>query len=124
MKKIIVLLSIIFITINLSAQKTDLIVGNWVFTKALNKEIDEAALAYLKTEVIGKWKFNFKSDGKFDTSMMGEKTSGTWNFDLNSNSVTISGAEGRSQEFKILKSTKSELILKLGLGEFLLTKIE
>ena len=124
MKKIIILLSFIFIAINLNAQKSDLIVGNWVFTKALNKEVDEAGLAYMKAEVIGKWKLNFKSDGKFDTSMMGEKTNGTWKFNSTSNSITISGIEGGPQEFKILKSTKNELALKFGLGEFLLTRIE
>ncbi len=124
MKKIILLLAFIFITIHLNAQKSDLIVGNWVFTKALNKGIDDAGLAYIKSEVIGKWKFNFKSDGKFDTYMRGEQTSGTWSFDSNSNSITTSGTEGGPQEFKILKSTKGELVLKLGLGEFLLTKIE
>ncbi|MGY3795718.1 lipocalin family protein [Aquimarina sp. 433] len=123
-KKTIILLSFIFITINLCAQKSNLIVGNWVFTKPLNKGIDEAGLAFLEAEVIGKWKINFKPDGKFDTTMMGEQTDGTWNFDSNSNSITISGKEGEPQKFKILKSTKSELILKLGLGEFLLTKIE
>ena len=124
MKKIIILLSFIFIAINLNAQKSDLIVGNWVFTKALNKEVDEAGLAYMKAEVIGEWKLNFKSDGEFDTSMMGEKTNGTWKFNSTSNSITISGIEGGPQEFKILKSTKNELALKLGLGEFLLTRIE
>ncbi|MDC3388904.1 DUF4923 family protein [Flavobacteriaceae bacterium] len=124
MKKIIILISFLFISINLTAQESDLIVGNWIFSKALNKNIDPAGLAYMKAEVIGKWKFNLKSNGKFDTSMMGEKASGTWAFNSTTNSITLSGIEGGSQEFKILKSTQNELALKLGLGEFLLTRIE
>ena len=54
--------------------------------------------------------------------MMGEKTSGDWK--LNSNRLTIYGVEGGNQELLILKSTKNELALKLGLGEFLLTRIK
>jgi hypothetical protein len=115
MKKILILISFVFVSINLIAQESDLIAGNWVFTKALND---------MKAEVIGKWKFNLKSDGKFETSMMGEKANGTWTFDSTSNSIILSGIEGGPQEFKILKSTKNELALKLGLGEFLLTRIE
>ena len=124
MKKILILISFVFISINLIAQESDLITGNWVFTKALNKDIDPAGLAYMKAEVIGKFKFNLKSDGKFDTFMMWEKASGTWTFNSTSNSIILSGIEGGPQEFKILKSTKNELALKLGLGEFLLTRIE
>jgi hypothetical protein len=124
MKKILILISFVFVSINLIAQESDLIAGNWVFTKALNEDIDPVGLAYMKAEVIGKWKFNLKSDGKFETSMMGEKANGTWTFDSTSNSIILSGIEGGPQEFKILKSTKNELALKLGLGEFLLTRIE
>ena len=124
MKKIILLLAFISITLNANAQESDLIVGNWVFTEALNEGIDEEGLAYIESEVIGKWKFNFKSDGKFDTSMKGQKANGTWSFDANSNAIKISSAEGSSREFKILKSTESELVLKLGFGEFLLTRVE
>ncbi len=124
MKKIFILLCFLFIVINVDAQNSDLIVGNWIFTKALNKGIDEAGKAYLEAEVIGKWNLDFKSDGKFNTSMMGEKTNGTWKFDSASKSIILSGVEGGPQKFKVLKSTQSELILKLGLGEFLLTKIE
>lgn len=52
------------------------------------------------------------------------KSSGTWKFDSSSNSIILFGIEGAPQELKILKSSQSELALKLGLGEFLLTRIE
>ena len=122
MKKTLIIILFLFLAININAQKSDLIVGKWVFTKALNKDIDKAGLAYMKAEIIGKWKLNFDSDGKFDTSMMGEKTTGTWKY--NSNSITLNGIEGGPLEFKILESTENKLALKLGLGEFLLTKTE
>ena len=124
MKKILLVISVFFLINNLCAQKSNLIIGDWVFTKALNKDIDEASLAYMRAEIIGKWKINFKSDGKFYTSMMGEKTIGNWKYNSKFNSITLTGMEGGSQEFKILKSTENQLALKLGLGEFLLTKTE
>ncbi|WP_203293573.1 lipocalin-like domain-containing protein [Luteirhabdus pelagi] len=124
MKKIIILISFLFISINSIAQEPDLIVGNWVFSEALNENIAPEQLAYIKAEIIGKWNLNFKSDGKFETSMMGEKTSGTWIFDADSKTIAVSGVEGGPLEFKILKSTQDELALKLGLGEFLLRRIK
>ena len=123
MKKLF-LLYILFIVFSINAQNPDPIFGNWVFTKALNKGIDEAGKKFLEAEVIGKWKFNFKSDGKFDTNMMGEIASGTWKFDETSKSIIITEIEGETQKFKVLKSTPNELILKLGLGEFILKKLE
>ena len=113
-----------FLAFNVKAQKSDLIIGKWVFTKALNKEVDAAGLAYMKAEVIGKWKFEFMSDGKFYTHMAGEKARGQWKLNTASNTLVISGVDGGPQEFKILKSTENELSLKLGLGEFLLTRIK
>ncbi|MEP5341776.1 MAG: hypothetical protein ABJL44_10460 [Algibacter sp.] len=95
-----------------------------MFTKALNKDIDEAGLAYIKAEVAGKWKLNFKADGKFDNYLMGEKATGEWKMDLNTNSLVLIGIEGRDEELKILKLTENEMALKLGLGEFLLTRIK
>jgi len=124
MKKLLFTLLLLTIPINLYAQKSDLIVGNWVFTKALNENIDEAGLAFMKAEVIGKWKFEFKSDGKFNTYMMGQKANGEWKLLSEANILVLNGVEGGPQEFKILKTSKNELALRLGLGEFLLTRIK
>tara|TARA_R110002020_G_C15768673_1_gene727920 strand:+ start:123 stop:359 length:237 start_codon:yes stop_codon:yes gene_type:complete len=78
MKKLLIVIIFIFISISLNAQSSDLIVGKWVFTKALNKEVDEAGLAYMNAEIIGKWKFEFYSDGEYITFIAGEKASGKW----------------------------------------------
>lgn len=123
-KQIVSILLFLFIVINMNAQKTDLIVGKWVFKKALNKEVDQTGLTFMKAQVIDKWKFIFLSSGKFETYMMQEKALGNWTLSLDSKSIILSGIEGGKKEFKILKSTTDELILKLGLGEFLLKKIE
>jgi len=122
-KRILYTLLFLFIATNINAQKTDLIAGKWVFKKALNKEVDEAGLTFMKAEVIDKWKFVFKSNGKFETYMMREKATGEWKLSPDSKNIILTGIEGGLQKFKILKSTKDELILKLGLGEFLLKKI-
>ncbi|WP_308993726.1 lipocalin family protein [Mariniflexile litorale] len=121
MKKILFTILLMFAVFNLSAQNSETIVGKWVFTKALNKGIDQAGMESLKTQVIGKWKFEFFANGKYDTFMMGEKTSGNWV--LKDQTLTLNGIEGDPQKLKILKSSKNELALKLGLGEFLLTRL-
>jgi hypothetical protein len=123
-KQIVSILLFLFIIINVNAQKTDLIIGTWVFKKALNKEIDKAGLAFMNAQVIDKWKFIFLSSGVFETYMMQEKASGNWTLSADSKSIILSGIEGGEKEFKILKSTKDELILKLGLGAFLLKRIQ
>ena len=124
MKKILITtLLLLFLVFTVKAQKSPLIIGKWVFTKALNKEVDAAGLAYMKAEVIGKWKMEFLPDGKFYTHMAGEKESGEWKLNTETNTLVIRGMEGGPQQFKILKSTENELSLKLGLGAFLLTRI-
>ena len=122
--KILYILFFLFIGTNINAQKADIIVGKWIFKKALNKEVDEAGMAFMKAEVIDKWKFNFKSNGKFETYMMREKATGEWKLSSDSKNIILTGIEGGLKEFEILKSNKDELILKLGLGEFLLKKIK
>ena len=123
-KKILYTLLFLFIVTKINAQKTDLIVGQWIFKKALNKEVDKAGLAFMKAEVIDKWKFVFKSNGEFETYMMREKATGKWKLSSDSKNIILTGIEDGLKEFRILKSTKDELILKLGLGEFLLKKIK
>lgn len=113
----------LFVAININAQQNDLIVGNWIFKKALNENIDEAGKTYIKAEVIDKWKLVFKPNGEFETYMMGEKETGEWKLTPDSKSIVLSGIEEGPTEFKILKSTENELALKLGLGEFLLNRI-
>ena len=122
--KILYILFFLFIGTNINAQKADIIVGKWIFKKALNKEVDEAGMAFMKAEVIDKWKFVFKSNGEFETYMMREKATGEWKLSSDSKNIILTGIEGGLKEFRILKSTKDELILKLGLGEFLLKKIK
>ncbi|MFD2517608.1 lipocalin family protein [Salinimicrobium flavum] len=123
MKTLITLLFLL-VAINSNAQSTDLIVGDWIFKKALNENIDEAGLAQIKAEVIDKWKFVFKPNGEFETYIMDEKGTGKWKLTSDSKSIVLTGMEESPMELKILSSTENELVLKLGLGEFLLKKID
>lgn len=116
-------LLLLTLAFSVNAQRSDLIVGNWVFKDALNKEIDEAGRAYIEAEVIDKWKFSFHPNGLFETSMMGEKETGEWKLSSDSKGIILVGMEGEPTEFKILKATEKELTLKLGLGEFVLRRI-
>ena len=122
--KIFFTLLFLSLTINAKAQDSDLIAGKWVFKKALNKEVDEAGQASLKAEVIDKWKLVFQPDGIFETYIMGEKAVGKWKLSEDGKHIILSGTEIGPSEFTILRSTQDELVLKLGLGEFLLKRIQ
>lgn len=115
-------LLLVSLAFSMNAQTTDQIVGNWIFKEALNQGIDEAGMALIEEEVIDKWTFSFQSNGTFETFMMGEKGTGQWKLSSDNKSIIISGMEGSPLVFNILKFTKNELALKLGLGEFLLKR--
>jgi len=124
MKKIAAVLIFFSITYTVNAQETDLISGKWIFSEVLNEKIDESSMAYLKAEVIDKWMFVFNADGSFETTMMEGQSNGTWTHDAETKTITITDKQGGEQEFKILRSTQDELALNLGLGKFLLTRVE
>jgi len=122
-KKTLTIILIAFTTITINAQSNDLIIGKWVFKDAYNKEkIDRAGLEMLKTEVINKMTFDFDKNGNFEAFMMGESQGGTWNLTKDSKKIILNTSDGPPAEFNILKLTKTELALKLGLGEFLMVK--
>ncbi|MFK5878055.1 MAG: energy transducer TonB [Flavobacteriaceae bacterium] len=121
--KIIVIISFLLVTVNANSQIRDLIIGNWVFKDAYNKEqIDEAGLEMLDLEIINKMSFNFKSNGKFVAYMMGEKANGRWGLTEDFKGIRLDISGENSVELAILKLTKDELALKLGLGEFLMER--
>ncbi|PCH74994.1 MAG: hypothetical protein COB98_09540 [Flavobacteriaceae bacterium] len=121
--KTIIIISLLVVTINNYSQSRNLIIGNWVFKDAYNKEqIDEEGLEMLNSEVINKMSFNFKSNGKFDAYLMGEKVNGKWELTKNIKGINLNISEENLVVLIILKLTKTELALKLGLGEFLMER--
>lgn len=110
-------------TIIVNAQNNDLIIGKWIFKDAFNKEnIDKEGLEFMKSEVIKKMTFDFDKNGMFEAYMMGEIERGKWKLSQDSKKIIMYISEGPPAEFTILKLTKNELALKLGLGEFLMIK--
>ncbi len=123
MKTITLLLFTFFISLTTLAQSVNAIVGEWVFKDAYNKEnLDKAGLEYMNAEIIDKWTFIFKADGQFESRIMDEAGTGKWKLNEDAKKITIINDKGSSSEFTILKSTKNELAIKLGMGEFLLTR--
>lgn len=121
--KTVLTILLLSITINANSQIKDLIIGNWVFKDAYNKEkIDKAGLEMLNSEIINKMSFNFKSNGKFRAYIMGTKENGRWKFAEKSNKIILNISQGGPVELTILKLTKKELALKIGLGEFLMKR--
>ena len=122
MKKLLTILLILgFYTIGF-AQNSELIQGKWVFREALNKGIDKEGKKSLKDHVIIKMTLEFKSNGEFIGVLFGSPESGKWLLSQNSKALTLS-ADNQSFEFLIRELTQNRLILKIGLGEFLMEKI-
>jgi len=123
-KRILTIIVFTLLTLAVNAQNNELLIGKWVFKDAYNKEkIDEAGLQMLKTDIINKMTFDFKQNSNFSSFVMGETMNGTWLLTKDSKNVILKTPDGPF-EFKILKLTKTELALKLGLGEFLMIKSE
>jgi len=123
MRKILVITFMLFTSLNVQSQNSNLIIGKWVFKEALNKEVDELGRKTLNEQVINKMTYEFKSNGVFIWFAMGEKANGKWSLAKDQNSIFATIGKEK-MEFKIIKLTSTEMILKMGLGEFLMSKIE
>jgi hypothetical protein len=122
MIKVLAIFCFLITSITLNAQNSELIKGKWIFKKAINKEVDKLGRKSLKSEVIDKWNIEFKNDGDFDGFFFGEKMNGKWTLSNKSEMINLEASQGKFV-FKILKLTENELILKFGLGEFIMKKI-
>ena len=66
--------------------------------------------------------WEFFSKGRFTAFAFGQNMNGKWTLTKDLKTIILN-AENEKFELSILKLTESELILKLGLGEFLMKKI-
>lgn len=122
MLKILVTTFILFISLNAQSQNSKLIQGKWIFKEALNKEVDELGRKTLKEQVINKMTYEFKSNGEFIWFALGENANGKWSLSSDQKSI-IAIVEKEKMVIKIIKLTADEMILKMGLGEFLMKRI-
>ncbi|NEU06886.1 hypothetical protein GZH53_01055 [Flavihumibacter sp. R14] len=122
MIKTITIFFFFLLSITLTAQSSELLNGKWVFKKALNKEVDDLGRKTLKSDIINKMTFEFKSNSEFSAFAFGQNMNGKWALSKNAKVITLSTGEEKF-ELLILKLTESELILKFGLGEFLMKKL-
>lgn len=123
MKKIITMLFFLVVSMTLSAQSAGNLQGKWIFKKALNKEVDDLGRQTLKADIINKMTFEFKSNNEFNAFAFGQNMNGKWSFNEKTKSITLITQEKEEFNLFILKLTETEVILKLGLGEFLMKKI-
>lgn len=107
----------------LSAQGAANLQGKWIFKKVLNKEVDDLGRQTLKSDIINKMTFEFKSNSEFNAFAIGQNMTGKWLFNEKTKSITLITAEKEKFNLLILKLTETEVIFKLGLGEFLMKKI-
>ena len=120
-KTILILLFSVF-SITVSAQNAEVLKGKWIFKKALNKEVDADGRKDLKAFIINKMTFEFKNNDDFTAFAFGQNMNGKWKLTKDLKTIILN-AENEKFELLILKLTERELILKLGLGEFLMSKI-
>ncbi|MFT3795533.1 lipocalin family protein [Flavobacterium sp.] len=122
MSRIIALVLFIGFLSTANAQSAKMLEGKWIFKEALNKGIDKDGRKTLKKDVINKMTLEFKGNGDFTGSLFGAPASGKWLLANDSKSLVLN-AEGEKFEFSILELTADRLVLKFGLGEFLMKKL-
>ena len=122
MSKLFTIFLFIAFSLNCNSQNTELLKGKWVFKKALNKGVDALGKETLKNDIINKMTFDFKSNGDFVAFAFGEKMHGTWLLSKDSK-VIILATEKEKHNFSIMELNPKQLILKVGLGEFLMEKM-
>lgn len=122
MVKNIIILLFLVASITLSAQKSEDLKGKWIFKKALNKEVDADGKKDLKSYIINKMTFEFKNNNEFTAFAFGQNMNGKWTLTKDLKTILLN-AQNEKFELSVLKLTESELILKFGLGEFLMKKI-
>ncbi|UQD56957.1 lipocalin family protein [Flavobacterium sp. K5-23] len=122
MFRIILLFVLIGFYTTSNAQNSELLKGKWVFKEALNKGIDKDGKKSLNSYIINKMTFEFEENGDFVAFVMGQNQKGQWKLTDNSKDIILdTGAE--EFEMSILELTATRLVLKLGLGEFLMKKM-
>jgi hypothetical protein len=117
MKKIITMFFFMIVSLTLNAQSIENLQGKWIFKKALNKEVDDLGRQTLKADIINKMTF------EFNAFSFGQNMNGKWSFNEKTKLITLITSEKEEFNLSILKLTETEVILKLGLGEFLMKKI-
>ncbi len=122
MRKILIITFMFTISLTAQSQNSKLILGKWLFKEALNKEVDEAGRKALNEQVINKMTYEFKSNGEFIWFAMGENANGKWSLAKDQNSIIAKVGKDK-MVFKIIKLTTDKMILKMGLGEFLMKRI-
>jgi hypothetical protein len=123
MKNNIAMFFFLLVSLTLSAQSAGNLQGKWIFKKALNKEVDDLGRQSLKADIINKMTFEFKSNNEFNAFAFGQNIKGKWSYNEKQKRITLSTPEKEEFNLLILKLTETEVILKLGLGEFLMKKI-
>lgn len=123
MKKNIIMFFFLLVSMSLSAQSAGNLQGKWIFKKALNKEVDDLGRQTLKADIINKMTFEFKSNSEFNAFAFGQNMKGKWSFNEKTKLITLITPEKEEFNLLILKLNETEVILKLGLGEFLMKKI-
>jgi hypothetical protein len=119
------LLSLVFLltfALNSNAQKTESLIGKWVFKAIYNKdELDAAELLALRLHVIGKLSVELKSSGEFSGYLMGERKNGTWSNE-DPDTILLLTDDEEEIELEILELKKDRMVLKIDAGEFLMVR--
>jgi len=104
-RKIFILVFILFISSNIYAQKNKkykkLIAKKWKLSEFTIPEIEEENLSNEEKEKLDKFieeaSFEFKEDGTYEMTMMGNTSKGTWQVDQEGKTLIIQNEHGYNQ---------------------------
>jgi hypothetical protein len=98
------------------AQKSKLIVGDWVYGELLlNTKVDEGTREGAGG-LLTSMRFSFQADGTFRNTFLGQETSGTWKMDPEATRITLTDADGTTQELRVLDVTATMWLMQLQPG--------
>jgi len=114
MMRNILCLFLLNVCIGLSAQKSDAIIGDWVFHEVGSKADLSLEEITMLTEFFKKTAFNFSADGSCTVEMMGMKDVGTYSLKDEGTLIEMVGKAGKTEQFKIQDLSTDKLTLEMG----------
>jgi hypothetical protein len=89
----------------------DMIVNNWKFTNISGGDASQMPDS-IKTEILSSATMEFTKDGKFNVTMMGSKTSGTYSVSDDGKTLTTTDEGKTAETAEILEISKDKIVLK------------
>lgn len=94
--------------------------GKWNYTDylvSLSAEKKEKVDMFFKDFYL-----EFNEDMSYSGRVMGKDETGNWEFDKETNTITITDREGNARKINVVRFEGEEMTIDLGYGEFVMTR--